>query len=266
MKKSVRIIAVALVAAAVAVVAYTQFRPADVAAATTSTTATVTRRTLTSSVSSAGNIQSHQTADLAFGQSGTVKTINVSVGDKVKAGDVLGELDTTDLQLALKSAEVGLKNAQANLAEAQNPNTEADIANAKAQLASAQAAYDKVKAGPTASELATAQAQLASAKAAYDAAVKSAATSGQLASVGGCHAREGDAHPAAGAGRVRQDLVARRCGRFEREPRRFRRPRSTTTPPRARMTRWSPLRRPMPLRRSLRPPPRSSRRRRTWRA
>ncbi len=177
MKMSVRIIAVALVAAGVAVGAYMQFRPADVDAATTSTRVTVTRRTLTSSVSSAGNIQSHQTADLAFGQSGTVKTISVSVGDQVKAGDVLGALDAAGPQLALKSAAIGLKNAQANLAEAQNPNTEADIANAKAQLASAQAAYDKVRAGPTASDLATAQAQLASAKAAYDAAVETSSSS-----------------------------------------------------------------------------------------
>ena len=46
MKMSVRIIAVALVAAGVAVGAYMQFRPADVDAATTSTRVTVTRRTL----------------------------------------------------------------------------------------------------------------------------------------------------------------------------------------------------------------------------
>ena len=175
MKKSIRIAVIVLVIAGVAVGAYLQFRPAQVDAATTSSTATVSRNTLSATVNGAGNIQSHQTTDLSFGQSGTVKSINVKVGDKVKAGDVLAELDTADLQLQLQSAEVNLKNAQANLAKTQTPNTELDIANAKAQLASAQAAYDKLAAGPTTSDLATAQAQLTSAKAAYDAAVKTSA-------------------------------------------------------------------------------------------
>ncbi|MGE5602474.1 MAG: efflux RND transporter periplasmic adaptor subunit [Nitrososphaerales archaeon] len=177
MKKTVRLILIGLVAVSLAAGAYLYFRPAQVNAVDTTNTATVSRNTLTASVSAAGNIESHQTADLAFGQSGTVKTLNVKVGDTVKAGEMLAELDTTDLELQLKSAEVNLKNAQASLAKTQKPNTEADIANAKAQLTSAQAAYDKLKAGPTTSELATAQAQVTSAKAAYDAAVQSAATS-----------------------------------------------------------------------------------------
>jgi HlyD family secretion protein len=177
MKKGIRIALVAVIAAGVALGAYLRFRPTQVDAASSTSTATVSRRSLSSTVSAAGNIQSHQTADLTFGQSGTVKTIKVKVGDKVKAGDVLAQLDTSDLELQLKSAEISLKNAQASLAKTQNPNTEADIANARAQLASAQAVYDKLKAGPTQSELATAQAQVTSAKAAYDAAVKSASTS-----------------------------------------------------------------------------------------
>jgi HlyD family secretion protein len=175
MKKFIRIAVVILVIAGVAVAAYMQFRPGQVDDATTASTAAVARNTLSATVTGAGNVQSHQTADLSFGQSGTVKSISVKVGDAVQTGDVLAELDTTDLQLQLQSAEVNLRNARANLAKAQKPNTAEDIANAKAQLVSAQAAYDKLAAGPTKTELATAQAQLASAKAAYDAAVKSTA-------------------------------------------------------------------------------------------
>jgi HlyD family secretion protein len=177
MKKGIRLILIGLVAISVAAGAYLYFRPTQVDAATTTNTATVTRKSLTASVSAAGNIQSHQTADLTFGQSGAVKVINVSVGDQVKAGDVMAELDTTDLELQLKSAEIALKSAQLTLAQTQNPNTAADVADARAQLASAQAAYDKLVAGPSQTDVATAQAQMTSAKAAYDAAVKSASTS-----------------------------------------------------------------------------------------
>ena len=176
-RKSVKIIVLLVVGVLVAGAVYLKLRPNQVAAATNVSTATVQRGSLTATVNSAGNIQTHQSADLSFGQSGTVKKINVKVGDRVKTGDVLAELDTTDLNLQLRSAQVNLKNAQDQLAQTKNPNTEQDIANARAQLESAQAAYDKVAAGASAAKLASAQAQVASAQAAYDAAVKSAASS-----------------------------------------------------------------------------------------
>lgn len=183
MKKTIiRILAIAVLAIGLATGGYLYFRPTQVNASTSTDTATVTRTTLSATVSAAGNIQSHQTADLAFGQSGTVATIDVSVGDAVKAGDVLAELDATELELALKSAEINLANAQVNLAEAQSPATDAEIENAQAQLASAQAAYDTLIAGSTPSELATAEAQLASAKAAYAAAVASSGSDSSLQS------------------------------------------------------------------------------------
>jgi HlyD family secretion protein len=177
MKKLVKTALIIATAAAITTGAYLHFRPEPVAAATGVSTATVTRETLAATVQAAGNIQSHQTADLSFGQSGTVKKINVAVGDQVKAGDVLATLDTANLELQVRSAEVALKNAQDSLAQAKNPNTEQDIANARAKVDSAQAAYDNVAAGASQSQIVSAQAAVTSAQAAYDAAVKSAATS-----------------------------------------------------------------------------------------
>lgn len=177
-KKSVRTILIVVALAIIAGAVYLRLRPSQVAAATAVPTATVQRSTLTATVNTAGNIQSHQSVDLTFGQSGTVRKINVKVGDRVQAGDVLAELDTADLALQLRSAQVNLKNAQDQLAKTRNPNTEQDLANARAQVESAQAAYDKVAAGASQAKLTSAQAQVASAQAAYDAAVKSAATSG----------------------------------------------------------------------------------------
>jgi HlyD family secretion protein len=174
MKKLVKIAVIVAVVAAAAVFGYTRFRTTQVAAAETPTTATVERGALSATVAAAGNIQAHQAADLSFGQSGTVKAIHVEVGDRVKAGDLLAELDTADLELNLRGAEVSLKNARNSLAQTEIPNTEQDIANAEASVASAQAAYDKVAAGASESELASAQASLNSAQAAYNAAVRSA--------------------------------------------------------------------------------------------
>ena len=183
MRKPVRIVIIVAVIAVLAGGAYMKLRPAKAATATNLATATVQRGTLSATLAAAGNIQAHQTADLTFGQGGTVKAIHVKLGDRVKTGDVLGELDTADLALQLRSAQVSHKNAQDSLAQTQNPNTAQDIANARASLESAQASYDKVVAGASQADLASAQASLASAQASHDAAVKSAgATDSSLVS------------------------------------------------------------------------------------
>ncbi len=174
MKKLAKIFIIVAALAIVAGVAYMRLRPSAATAATSVATGTVQRGSLSATVVSAGNIASHRTVDLTFGQSGTVSKINVKVGDHVKTGDVLAELDAADLDLQLRSAQVSVKNAQNQLAQTKNPNTEQDIANARAQLESAQAAYDKVAAGVSQAKLVSAQAQLASAQASYDAAIKSA--------------------------------------------------------------------------------------------
>jgi HlyD family secretion protein len=148
------------------------------AAAGTQNTATVQRGNLTATVNAAGNISAHQQVALNFGQAGTVQKVNVRAGDRVKAGQVLTELDTSDLQLQLENAKVNLKIAQNKLAQTKSPSTEQDIANARSRLDSVQASYNKLAAGPNKTDLAAAQGSVASSQAAYDAAVKSAAASG----------------------------------------------------------------------------------------
>ena len=162
MKKWLKTALIIAVAGAIATGAYLQFRPAAVNADAVVTTATVTRGTISSYVSAVGNLQAHQTLDLSFGQSGTVKTVDVQLGDAVKAGDVLAELDTTELALQLQSAQVSLENARINLAEAQAPTGDADVAAARAAVNSAKAAYDSAVASANAgdSSLASAAASL----------------------------------------------------------------------------------------------------------
>jgi HlyD family secretion protein len=106
-------------------------------------TATITRGSLVATVAGAGNIYAPQQTNLSFQLTGVpITKVNVVVGDKVKAGDVLATEDNSNLQFALRSAQAQLTSAQANLAKLQQPPLAADVAADKAAVASAQAAYN----------------------------------------------------------------------------------------------------------------------------
>ncbi len=138
------------------------------AQAATLTTTTITRGNITSTVSGAGNIFAPQQTNLSFQLTGTpITKVNVQVGDKVKAGDVLAQVDDSDLQLALTIAQSQLTSAQANLSKLQQPPLAADVQAAQAAVASAQSAYNAavVKAGHSADTIASAQAALNNAQA-----------------------------------------------------------------------------------------------------
>lgn len=116
-------------------------------------TATVTRGTLVATVNAAGNVSAPQEATIAFQTSGRVVQVNVQAGDVVKQGQVLLQLDPTDLQLALQSAQANLASAQANYDSAktktaQTPNqlivAKAALDKATAALQRAQREYDQV--------------------------------------------------------------------------------------------------------------------------
>ncbi len=115
-----------------------------------STVYRVRRDTLEVYVSGSGNLQPHTLVNLSFPQSGIVRKVYVQVGDSVKAGQVLAELDTRDLELQLQNAQINLKIAQARLAQtrATARSRPADVAAAQAALANAQASLEALKAGP----------------------------------------------------------------------------------------------------------------------
>ncbi|MBI3912908.1 MAG: efflux RND transporter periplasmic adaptor subunit [Chloroflexi bacterium] len=115
--------------------------------------ASVTRGTLVATVSAAGNVSAPKTASLAFQQSGRVAKVNVQVGDTVKSGQVLMELDLVDLQLALKNTQANLTSAQvsyetAKTKVAQNPNqlivARAGLDKATIALQKAQGDYNAI--------------------------------------------------------------------------------------------------------------------------
>jgi multidrug efflux pump subunit AcrA (membrane-fusion protein) len=107
-------------------------------------------------------------ARLAFNVGGTVSQLPVKEGQAVKKGNILALLDTTDLQLQVKSAQDALDLAGATLTQAKTPATPEEIAAAQASYDSAVAALDRTKKGPTQDELSAAQAAVNSALTSYN--------------------------------------------------------------------------------------------------
>ncbi|MBI5876899.1 MAG: efflux RND transporter periplasmic adaptor subunit [Chloroflexi bacterium] len=127
-----------------AFVVYNSTRSQTAAAATTggAQVATVTRGNLIATVNSAGPIAARRQLNVTFGTAGTVSRVFVQLGDKVKQGQVLAELDTTDLQVTLANATSSFNAAQARYEQAKAGPTDSDVAAARANVENAQANYD----------------------------------------------------------------------------------------------------------------------------
>jgi HlyD family secretion protein len=131
----------------------------------------VERGDISATVSATGAVLPEREVNLAFSAAGTVREVNARVGEAVKKGEMLAALDTTDLELAVRQAEVGLAQAEAQLQQLnEGPNTadvaaaEAALASAQQALASAQAGYQQTLKGPDADSLAAARAQVEQAR------------------------------------------------------------------------------------------------------
>jgi HlyD family secretion protein len=132
------------------------------------TVVAVTRGNITSTVSATGTVLPERQAGLSFQSAGTIVKVAVKVGDQVTAGQLLAQLDTTDIELAVRQAQVGLRTAQAQLRQLQASPNASDLAAAQAALTSAQAAYQQLLKGADADQLAAARAAVEQAKVVLD--------------------------------------------------------------------------------------------------
>jgi RND family efflux transporter MFP subunit len=92
-----------------------------------------------------GTIRARNEATLAAKATGQIRRIRVEVGDRVRAGAPLVEMDSTNVRIALENARAAERLATANLTEA-----ERELARAQelvAQEGLAQATFDKVRTG-----------------------------------------------------------------------------------------------------------------------
>lgn len=111
------------------------------------TTAQVRRGEIAATVNATGAIAPEAEVALSFRGAGRVQNVLVSEGQSVELGQVLAELDTTDLTLALAQSRVSQEIAAAQLAKLETPPAENDVLAAQAAIEVAQAAVAGAEAG-----------------------------------------------------------------------------------------------------------------------
>jgi HlyD family secretion protein len=104
-------------------------------------TAKVERGRLIQTVSETGTVKAASEIDLNFLNNGQLAKVLVKVGDKVKKGQILAELDYSRLIIKEKEAQANLEIAKANLSKLLKGATEEEIAVARANVDQAEAAY-----------------------------------------------------------------------------------------------------------------------------
>lgn len=109
-------------------------------------TAVATRRTLSVTVTGSGAVSTDVSRDVYAGTSGTIKSVCVSEGATVTAGQTLATLETAalDLQVAQAKAQLTQARAQRQIIDQSAP-TKAQINAAQAGINAAQGAYDIAK-------------------------------------------------------------------------------------------------------------------------
>lgn len=92
-------------------------------------TTPVARGNVEETVLASGVIQASSLVSVGAEVSGRIKTLNVALGDDVKAGDVIAEIDSLNQENAVKAAQASLANT-----EAQKTIQSANLAQAKTAL------------------------------------------------------------------------------------------------------------------------------------
>ena len=151
-KNTLRWITIALGLVALGAVAKWQFFPA--AQPPSFVTATATTTDLQDTVLATGVLQAFKQVSVGAQVSGQVKVLHVVLGDKVKAGQLIAEIDSVPQQNTQRNAEAALANVQAQLRAQQATQAQTALAlqrqkelfaadaGARADLESAQAAND----------------------------------------------------------------------------------------------------------------------------
>lgn len=116
-------------------------------------TQTVERKTMPVKISANGTVKAYRSINLSPKTAGTIKTLLVKEGDRVRQGQVIAMMDDASLRGELSQYQGQLVQQQANLRRLQAGNRPQDIAKAEAQLAEVTANLHQLQAGNRRSNL-----------------------------------------------------------------------------------------------------------------
>ena len=117
-------------------------------------TSEVQQGAVTSSITASGAIAAASQVDASFAVSGTIATVDTTLGATVTAGQVIGTLDAADLKKALTKANTSYSNAASSLSDAKQALSQAQadqaagtgssqqVSSAKQQVTSAQSSVN----------------------------------------------------------------------------------------------------------------------------
>lgn len=150
MRRFVKWTLVLLVLGALAWAGWTYWPREATQAAAQSTSYTGTfvaqRGDISASISPTGEVYAPREEALSFDAKGLeVIEINVSVGQKVQAGDILARIDSSTLENNLDAAEANVLSAEEALEKTGTPYTDIDIHRAEAAVTQAQVALEEAR-------------------------------------------------------------------------------------------------------------------------
>src|SRR3989344_9018386 len=99
---------------------------------------TVEKGTIVSSISASGQVSSSNQLEVKPKASGDVVYVGVTPGQKVAAGALIAQLDTTDAQKAVRDAQANLESAKLSLEKLQKPADSLSLTQAQNTLLKAQ--------------------------------------------------------------------------------------------------------------------------------
>jgi len=133
------------------------------------TSALVVQGSISATLVYSGNVQARSTVNVVPKITGRVERLYVDIGDEVRQGEVMAELDRAALDAQVQQAEAAVSVAQARLFQVQAGSKPEDIEAAAAAVRAAEARLDQAGSGARVEEIAAARAQVGQAQTRVDA-------------------------------------------------------------------------------------------------
>jgi len=132
------------------------------------TSALVVQGSIAATLVYSGNVQARSQVNVVPKITGRVERLYVDIGDEVRQGEVIAELDRAALDAQVQQAEAAVSVAQARLQQVQTGSKAEDIEAAAAAVRSAEARLDQARDGARVEEIAAARAQVGQAQSRLD--------------------------------------------------------------------------------------------------